>query len=308
MDARITKSRLSNLLSYDWLKIIAAIIFAVLGLVVFFTTVGTRVGKHQLFTIYGYREIVAGESASGFADGLLSRGVFSYDILDAELETFGTNEYSETAFAARRSAELGTVMFTTTNLITDETTGESSTVLQNLAGGKATEIALDLEQYFIDCEQYLIRFFGENWTENPLNGEEAEKCFLKRNGHDKRFRSDEKKAEGIELEKARLEKLREDFLAVRGFFGDGTLTFSYVKDESGNDRAAAIALGGLPQIRKLYFYTTEEDGKTVQATANVCLMLFRNDWEAGLPADVIENDLRYEPVSFVRYLVDRFGA
>ncbi len=36
MDARITKQRLSNMLSYDWLKILAAIAAAALALALFY--------------------------------------------------------------------------------------------------------------------------------------------------------------------------------------------------------------------------------------------------------------------------------
>ena len=70
MDARITKSRLANLLSYDWLKIVAAILAAVLVICVFFTTVKTRPGKYHTFTVYGYRELVEGGDANGFLERL----------------------------------------------------------------------------------------------------------------------------------------------------------------------------------------------------------------------------------------------
>ena len=54
MDAKITKSRLANLLSYDWLKIIAAILAVVFLLIVFFTTIKTRAREEQIYTVYAY--------------------------------------------------------------------------------------------------------------------------------------------------------------------------------------------------------------------------------------------------------------
>lgn len=307
MDARITKQRLANLLSYDWLKIIVAIVFATLGLVVFFTTVKTRPRKTQRFSIYGYRELVEGGSSSEVTDQV-KKGVLSYDILDVELENFGTGQYSETAFMARRSTELGTVMFTTTNLAETEEGEEPVTVLQALTGGRVTELTLDLKLYMSDCENYLIRFFGENWQEGALNEAEAEKCFLARNGKDRRFRSDEKKQAGIALEQERLLALREDFIAVSGYLADGTVGYSYVTDDKGEQRAAGFSLGGLSQLRKLFYYTVKDaNGASVQSTQNICLVLFRNDEDAGKRADLVENDLRYEPISFLRYVVEKFG-
>ncbi len=93
MDARITKSRLANLLSYDWLKIIAAILAVVLILIVFFTTIKTRARDEQIFTVYAYSTpdsvsegdadmtLYSGADADAFSDRALANGVFSYDVL-----------------------------------------------------------------------------------------------------------------------------------------------------------------------------------------------------------------------------------
>lgn len=301
MDARITKSRLSNLLSYDWIKILVAIVVAVLGLVAFFTTIKTRPGRIHTFTVYGYAGIYSGTFANQAERDLLE-GVLSYDILKADFESFGEDEYSDVAYAARRSSGTGNVMFTTTN---PGEGGES--VLQNVAGGELTEIALDVEQYLSDCEQYLIRFFGENWRTAEVDVAEAKQCFLKRNGKDNRYRfSAEKREQGVKDECARLEKLREDYLAVLESFQDGTLEYSEVKDESGNLRKNGISLKNLAGVNRLFYYY-EEESKAV-STANLCMILFRNDNDAGVAASKVENDLRYECISFIRYLVGKFSV
>lgn len=291
------------MLSYDWLKIIIAIVFAVLGLVVFFTTVETRPGKYREFQIYGYREILGGEASMNLGEEFLRRGVFSYDILNVEFETFGTGQYSEATFTARRSAGEGTVMFTTTNKIEDD-----QTVLERLTGGANARGVVDLAQYMTDCENYLVRFFGENWREGTLDAAEAERCFLNRNEKDKRFRSAAKKAAGIEQEKQRLEKLRADYLVVSESFESGLLGFSYVADENGAQRANAVALGKLNRLKSFCYYAEETDGASVRSVANVCLLLFSNDGDAGKPASAVVNDLRYEPISFLKYLVSEYGA
>ena len=301
MDARITKTRLANMLSYDWLKILAAIAAAVLFICVFFTTVSTRPGQHQVF---------AGESADGFMADLKESGVFSYDILEATQETFGTGQYADAAFTARRSAGEGTVMFTTTNRTSEE--DPEATVIGECLGGERAPMALDLDVYLQDCENYLIRFFGGDWREGALLEEEAEACFLKRNGKDRRFRSEEKKREGILLEYERLEQLREDYLFLCARMEDGTLSYVDVKDDAEVVHHKAFALGKLASLRKYYFYTettkTETEEVTVTSAANVCMFVFRNDEDEGKAARYVENDLRYEPISYLRALIERFGS
>lgn len=306
MDARITKSRLSNLLSYDWLKIILAIAAAVFAICVFFTTVQTRPRENQVFTVYGYRELNAASGAADLMEKLLKEGVFSYDILDAQQETFGTGQYAETAFAARRSAGQGTVMFTTTNRT--DADDPSKTVISEFLGGEMHGLALDLDVYIADCENYLIRFFGEKWRQGELDRAEAEECFFRRNEKDRRYRSEEKKQAGILQEYARLEKLREDYSYILTKIGDGTLSFVSVNDENGTSRVKAFALGKLAGLRDFYYYSEETDGVTVTTAANVCMFVLSNDRDAGRNAYAVENDLRYETFSFLRALIERFGV
>lgn len=300
MDARITKARLANLLSYDWIKIIVAIVFAVLALVVFFTTVKTRPGRIHTFTVYGYEGIYSNSGALNIEDEMMTSGVFSYDVLLTEVEAFGEDEYSEQAYTARRSSGAGTVMFTTYTA----QEGEESR-LQQVAGGRMTEIALDAELYFSDCENYLKRFFGEEYVTGRLDRSEAERCFLKRNGKDKRYRfSEAKRAQGLEDECARLEKLRADYLAVKGYFESGKLSYAYLTDESGAERAGAVKVDAIAGLKRLV-YRYEGEERTV-TTDGMCMLFFRNDRDAGKPAAEVENDLRYEAVSFLRYLVERY--
>ena len=307
MDARITKSRLANLLSYDWLKIAAVILAAVVAICVFFTMVQTRPGKYHVFTVFGYSGLVAGDGAQDFLE-YLQRDVFSYDVLEVEQEAFGESRYSDTVLMARRTTEQGNVMLTSTNPIDPE--DPSVTVLSQLLGGENHTIALDLDVYFEDCKQYLVRFFGEDWENGPLIAAEAEACFLRRNGKDRRFRSEAKRAEGVRAEYERLEQLRRDYRFVMAQVESGALPLLDVEDENGVPRHKALGLGGLAGLRKYFYYTstTSEEGAEGRNAENICIFLFKNDDDAGVPAEKVENDLRYEAVSYLRALVERFGT
>ena len=54
MDAKITKLRLSRMLSYDWLKIIGAAAAVIIVWVLIFTMTATRITSAQTFTVHNY--------------------------------------------------------------------------------------------------------------------------------------------------------------------------------------------------------------------------------------------------------------
>ena len=98
MDARITKQRLGNLLSYDWLKIIVSIAIAALALSLFFTMVRTTPTSAQSFEIYGYTDVYTGSKFGGVSEELESKNAFSYEILTVTSEYFRDDSYSANSF------------------------------------------------------------------------------------------------------------------------------------------------------------------------------------------------------------------
>lgn len=299
MDARITKDRLSNLLAYDWLKIVVAIVAAVCALSVFFTTVRTRPTNAQTFTVFAQTDLSAGEDSVSLAARLEEKNVFSYDILTVGAESFSSSSsYGSAIFTARRSAGEGNVMFVSDNPEYGEdgaVTKESE--LMKLVAGENAGLALDAEKFFSDCRQYLVRFFGEDLS-RPLDEKEAESCFRARNGKDKRYKNEAAVLKGIEQEKDRLEKLREDYAFVSECFDRGLYTFTKAPDQNGAEYACSVYVGNLKGLKRLYYYTEDRNGTSVRTTDTVNLILLNNRDEA--------NDLRYESVSFLRYLAETY--
>ena len=115
MDARITKQRLGNLISYDWLKMLVTIVVFVLVLVLLFTMTATRPKNTQEYSIYAYTDLTATSSFTNLGDTLEERDVLSYDILAINSESFAGNNYASATYSARRAAGQGTVMFITDN-------------------------------------------------------------------------------------------------------------------------------------------------------------------------------------------------
>lgn len=322
MDARITKQRLSNLISYDWLKMLGTILAFILVLVLLFTMTATRPRQDQEYTIYAHTDLQADTAFSGLGDTLLGREVFSYDILTVTAESFSGNSYASSVFQARRAAGQGTVMFMTDNP-TYETDEEGNYVLgddgqpvisaqselYSFAGGSAVtadasspSAIYDTVYYLEMCEEYLAQFFGGDWeTDAAFDGSTSpEQSFERRNGEDKRYRTQEQRVQGVEEERDRLLKLRENYLFVRDAFADGTLSHT-AYDFEGEDGTVTtlhlgIDVGGLNGLKNLVYYT---DGEGSRTTENVNLVILYNNYLFG-------QDLNFETVSFLRYLVETY--
>lgn len=299
MDARITKQRLGNLLSYDWLKILAAIVAAVLVLCVFFTTVKSRPRDGQVYTVYAYKDLYAGEDDTYLADRLLNQNVFSYEILNTSVEGFQGNSYADAALTARRAAGEGTVMFVTDiETYNDDGSVKEQSVLKNFVKSEAG-VFLEAEKYLSDCEAYLMRFYGAEWRTGELRKDEAESCFRARNENDKRYRSESKLQAGIEDEYARIEKLRADYIKLLGLFEDGIYSYSVCEGADGVEGKYGISVGKLSGFTRLYFYKDSTNGETVKKAESISMLLFDNRSRGA--------DLKFETVSFLCYLAERYA-
>ena len=123
-----------------------------------------------------------------------------------------------------------------------------------------------------------------------------EACFTARNGSDKRYRTEASRAQGIEEERARILKLREDCLAVEQALERGDISVTTLKLDGGAVVNAAFDVGGLNGLRDLVYYT---DGET-HTTQNVNLVLLFNGTMA-------QSDLRFESLSFLSYLIEHYS-
>ena len=299
MDARITKQRLGNLLSYDWLKIVAAIVAAVLVLCVFFTTVKSRPRDGQIYYVYAYKDLYSGADSTYLGDRLLSQNVFSYEVLKTTVEGFQGNSYGDAALTARRAAGEGTVMFVTDiDTYNDDGSVKDLSTFKSFVKGEESAF-LKVDGYFNDCEAYLTRFFGAEWRTGELKKGEAESCFRTRNEKDKRYRSESKLQAGIGDEYQRLEKLRADYITLLELFENGTYSYSVCEDANGVEGKYGINVGNLSGFTSLYYYNDTVNGETVKKSEAVNLLIFNNQSRGA--------DLRFETISFLCYLAERYA-
>ena len=300
MDARITKQRLANMLSYDWLKIVGVLVAAVVFFAVFFTMIGTRATVGQKFYVYAYNSLKTGGEFSQLDDTLMSRKVFGYDILDTSSESFRTSRiYGNSVFLARRAAGEGRVMFVDDIRTEDEEGNVSSTLLSFIEGAGTEKESfssfLDPEVFLNDCKTYLETFFGAALSGEP-NQDKAREAFMARNGKDKRFRTAEKKEAGVLDEIKRLRKLRDDYLFVSEAMGKSLSYITYTSEIK--THTIAFSMTSL-NLTSLVYYTAETEEGEAQTNRDVALCIFNNNNKEG--------DLKYETVNFLAYLVEKYG-
>lgn len=303
MDARITKQRLANMLSYDWLKIVGVIALAAVFFCVFFLMIATRPTDGQTFYVYAYNGLTAGGDFSRLESDFENKGVFSYDILKTGSEVFdNSGMYGGTVFTARRSAGEGRVMFVS-DLRTEEEDGTVNSALLSFLDNRNTPqerfgLFTDPQIFIGEAEAYLKGFFGEDLT-GELDTGKARAAFFARNGSDKRYRSSAQKEQGVKEEEERLEKLRADFLQVRDAFDKGALEYATYTGYEGKEHFVGFSMKSL-NLTSLVYYTVEEEGQTVKKNDAIALCIFDNGDREG--------DLKFESVNFLAYLLRTYGA
>ena len=234
MDARITKKRLSQMLSYDWIKIIACIVAGIFLWSLIFTTTAARLNPAQTFTVYAY---IGTNPSSGFSSKIASRsylsGGFSYDIIETntvDLASAGNQAYTllearmGVAFVAPSSYEIdnGKGGKISRTYMEDLLLRAYSSVL---SFGSAGENAGDAKTSFFTATENFLNIYYTAGYENAdsFNAKKAEDTFRNRvkAQKDKRYKTEAKIQEGINDEIARIRGYRENYLAVKGYLEEG---------------------------------------------------------------------------------------
>ena len=84
MDAKITKTRLAQTLSYDWLKVVAAALGVIFVWVLVFTWSATRITNTQKYVIHNYFGVSLGDGFYGAYETYGKGKVFSYEVFEVE--------------------------------------------------------------------------------------------------------------------------------------------------------------------------------------------------------------------------------
>ncbi|MBQ7948576.1 MAG: hypothetical protein IJ284_02330 [Clostridia bacterium] len=325
MDAKITKERLSRMLSYDWLKIVGLALAAILLWTLVFTTTATRITPAQQFTVINYFGNVStvGTTVSETLNDALNDGVFSYEVIENTVVDVGGNEeYGATLMETRVSTYEGDVIFVPDIANEDteyELNGEKryDSYLQNLVNGYYSKMMnLDPEDpdgYFQRMEKFLNGFYNGDYKTGERDDQAIETAFLERieKNKDKRFKKDAQIEQGIRDEIARIVKYRDALIEFYGYLDSGlvTLTKTQLLDHENNDAVkyeGIFSINLCPDKEKMpNLHTIAAYAKTVkdEAGKEQTFRSAENMNVALLDFPETEESFEYESLLYINYVI-----
>ena len=330
MDARITKKRLSQMLSYDWIKILACIVAGIFLWSLIFTTTAARLNPAQTFTVYAY----IGTNPTGeFSSKVTSRsalsGGFSYDVIETsvvDLTTAGNQAY--TLLEARMGVQEGNAAFVAP-LGEEISDGNGGTITRTyaqdlllrayssvLSFGSSGENAGSTSKtsFFAATENFLNNYYAEGYENaESFDAEKVKTTFRNRikAQKDKRYKSEAKIREGEQDEIARIQGYRENYLAVKGYLEEGiikleetTITLSY----SGREEEVTGYFGinlcpdeRMSNLKELICYQASDGSYTAQDMQLMLLNLLSGKYSEY-------SYCLYESYAFIRKIVETYRS
>ncbi len=337
MDAKITKTRLSRMLSYDWLKMIgmaAAIIFV---WVLVFTMTATRVKPSQQFGVSNYVGNVSLNTEFSYAlQKDLSEGVFSHEVLEISTHdlTAGGDQWYQLLQARTTTNELD-VMFVSMQgdessaVTTEKEDGTEEitykhTYLESFLYGYRYMLhnlsLTDEDGYFKRMEAYLNAYYDGGYESGSINASRIEEDFRARAKatKDKRYKKEAEIQKGVQGEIERVQKYRDALVKFYGYLASGNVTITqttYVDEGTGVEGdvfqgKGSYSINLCPEtasetqrknLAKLVGYRTtylDEDGKEQNTVSAVNMNICLFDSNGK------EEAYRYEGLIYVSNLLD----
>ena len=211
MDNKITKSRFSSFIAYEWIKIIVVILVAVFFWEFMFAFTGVRLSHGQQFKVL-YDEYLSSDYEKDIIYATIENKAFSYDVIDLGSEFMypGLDNIIDTRY---QTFDGDVVVTSHKELVTDEKVKYHRTYSIIDAYN-----VWSFEKALKDGESYLKGLLKKEFANDVqkvydydnLDPAKIENLFRTRMKKDNRFRSESQKKEGIKLEKQRIQKICEN--------------------------------------------------------------------------------------------------
>ncbi len=327
MDARITKKRLSQMLSYDWIKIIACIVAGIFLWSLIFTTTAARLNPAQTFTAYAY---IGTTPSSGFSSKIASRsglsGGFSYDVIETntvDLASAGNQAY--TLLEARLGVQEGNAVFVaplsyeiddgnggkTTRTYTQDLLLRTYPSALSFGSAEDGDGEASKTSYFARTENFLNLYYTAGYENaESFSEEKAEQIFRNRikTQKDKRYKNETQILNGVKDEIARIKGYRDNYLAFRGYLEEGIISLSEETFTMTSYSGASQQITGyysvnlcpddrMENLKELICYQDETTGSyTAKNMRLVLLNLVKDEYGYAL----------YENYGFIRKIVETY--
>ena len=334
MDAKITKNRLSRLLTYDWVKILAVVIALIVGWTVLFNSTATKIRPSQRFTVINY---YANDYLSDDFSSLLNNAygrdkVFSYETLELgtplDLNEYEVSTGSVSLLESRFATADGDIMFVPSTPYTGDMQGVNfeRTFAENFLNrfyGNVYKLDDEIEKdgpsnrFFVKFAEYLNKFYEDGYeNKNSLNLAKVEENFRARikAKNDKRFRSEALIKAGLPAEIERIKKYRDALEEFNSYLHLGVITIETmtIKDDKGSalwTGKTAINLcpdeSKMDNLKKYLSYTIQEEyqddetGETLTRSKKTA----KNMYAMILYHEKVETGYEFESVLFLNYLI-----
>lgn len=297
MDARITKSRLSNLFSYDWLRIIITIVVAVFIGIVVLLSIGTKPTTAQQMYLLYYKDLYLSDDYSVNLEENSDK-MFSYEILSSSyFEMSSDSTYGETAFSARFAAGQRNILFSSDKISEDDEKPYVEAVVSSFSG-----ITENIDEYLSAAAEYANSFYGGDYLNGELDEEYLSSQFRARAANDKRYKTEKKMLSGIEDEKDRISLLRSSLIAVNTAIENGVIEKYYMTLEEGGESlpyALKIGTKKMSSLAELVYSYDEESG--VKTSDGICAVFFK-------PLDSSCDYMRFEGLNYISYLITTYAG
>ena len=245
MDNKITKSRLGNFLSYEWILIAIVVAVAIFVWEFAYTVGAVRLTTGQQYKFY-FDEKISTTGANKLYNLILQEDVLSYDVLSFESENL-TSDYN--VLSVRLSVQEGDIIITDTIKPKEEDKDQSiraKTIIDNSYGSSYTKLLNEAKTYLrdnflSDAKKTSDENANLDLATDYVNLDEAKiaQHFRTRMKKDNRFRKETQILNGIELEKGRIENLCrqvKDFEKLLSFKDSNPeLFFRYTKYQQSYD-------------------------------------------------------------------------
>ena len=336
MDAKITKSRLNHLLSYDWLKIIGAAAAVIVVWSLVFTMTATRLKPSQQFSVMNYKGTALTDNFSTKFQSAFRNDVFSYEVIETSVvdTTTGGNDMVSTLMETRLTTDEGDVLFAAdvndpdtkyTEPVeegSDETVEKYYTYLESCLHswyGYVYELADEESGYFAKMEAYLNQYYTNGFEDaSSFDEEKVAKEFrakVKAN-KDKRYRKSAALEKGVQGEVEKVKSYRDGLVKLYSYLDAGyielvekTVTLSDGKNKLEKTGTFAINLcpneATMGELKDSVYYlderqSEEDPEKTVKVSTakDVCVMFVKTP--------NMDDKYLYESILYVNYLVETY--
>lgn len=330
MDAKITKKRLGNMLSYDWIKIIAIAVALIVFWSLLFTMTATKLTSAQTFSVYSYIGSSTGTPFDRYSSNL--KKILSYDVEKITTENFSSGgDQAMSVIQARFAVDEGDALF-----VSPERNKKNGSYTVGEGEEQKTEHYSYLE-HFLYNYHYTVETFGEGGYIDELNAyldsyylgdyknpdptvADIDETLVKKDFRkrikklkDKRFKKEAEIKKGEKKELQRIESYRLALIEFETYLEKGYITFQKTtlnfKDGNGNavTKEDYFSINLCPneatmgELKNTVFYqktVTDETGaeKKVSTAQDMNLVLL----------DLSSSKYRYsrwEGLKFVNYVV-----